>query len=118
MSTKKPVTEFTVVRKRWRRGIEFRNFLRDSSGKQCCLGFLARENGYLAKEIKGVGTLRYLNWRRTEYEPIAFAVCGVSKHLNDMAANLNDSTISTDEDKEEALIRLFGTEGITLNFVD
>jgi hypothetical protein len=55
----KPVTEFTIVRRRWRRGKQIEgkgSYLRnEKDGKMCCLGFYLEACGVPRAEINGRG---------------------------------------------------------------
>lgn len=115
-----PVKEFTISRRRWRRGEgDMGNYLRDSSGKQCCLGFLARANGWSAGDIKWHGTLRGLS-PLSDIDRDGWAAmdrCGLSAERHDRLVAINDDSSIREAVREQMLTEEFARAGITVRFV-
>ena len=107
--------KYTIDRTKWLRGEgdEKSLLLRMQDGKMCCLGQVSLQCGVSENEILGKSVLshlqrieRYPEWLRT-----AFGDRG-------RAMNLNDSTATSDADKESALTALFAKHGDELEFVN
>lgn len=130
--------KFTVKRSEWLRwgesllpdGSLGSCLYRSSDGKKCCLGFLALEAGCTLNDIRDVGSPENLFCRSkikitglTTLSPHPFMhairreeyhteVCKSILHTNDT------SSIESDEQREEELMKLFQELGVEVIFVD
>jgi len=110
----------TIKRSQWLRGIGgIKSFLRDPDfpHKQCCIGFVLKAEGRTDIEItnKRVYTHVLLD------DAQALHIINIDRRDKFQEADLyfiNDSTSTTDEEKEKAIITNLGVLGYEVIFID
>lgn len=107
---------FTVKRSMWVRSKGkqvFNSGLRTDNGKQCCMGFLAKQHGYTNEEI---------SFREYLYElkasDVVFNEEISSPAIQEDIAKLNDDPCDNPKRREAKLKKLFASVGYDVTFVD
>ena len=115
---KKELKEVVIKRSRWHWNTEgrvcFESALRLENGKQCCLGFLCRAEGYKAKEIIGVGFPSGLVGLRSTVPFPAILLGDLEKKIT----LVNDGPAKSEPAREKKIARLFKRAGYLATFVD
>lgn len=105
------VKTFVVKRSQWLRGTG-EGFLRNTSGMQCCLGFVGRQCGIKAKDMRSVEMpYNLLDGLSAKYPTL-------SKGSWDEFAKVNDAQDVTDRVREKDLKALAKKRGFRFKFVD
>ena len=107
------ITELVIDRKLWGTGA-----MLNRDGTMCCLGHLSKACGVPENEMRyedGIGNISFpkLTWIN-KYDLNSWAVDSIEMSE---AAQINDSKLIPDSQKEIELIQLFKDNGITLSFV-
>lgn len=108
----------TINRKRWLRGTGD-GFLRNGSGKQCCLGFVCRDFGMKARDIfdhalpddvdeyqKKLPEWLWTSGSNTD--------CGKAAEIND---SLIGNKVKSERDRESKIKEIFARNGLRAKFV-
>lgn len=111
-----------IKRSKWLRGEteEDSQLLSPNTGKMCCLGFLARQCGYTAKDIKGILTPEDVA-NTSKFIPRLIKVNeGVFNNtkLCNTFMDINDASEITDYQREKRLIKWFKHLKVDASFVD
>lgn len=109
-----------INKRRWGRG-DTGGYLRDSNGKQCCLGFLSRACGFSPDEITNEGMISSLS---CEGHPAAEKIPprlfkGINQNCTNLEtklAEINDNPETSDEFKEKEITRLMKLMGVNVTF--
>ena len=105
-----------VSRRRWWRGHGpgfGKNYLRNTDGKMCCLGFACRVFGARSKDIVGQGMPRDVDTDLFIGTPL-----GNDKQITlQQLAHINDEAQLTASERERELKRIGKTIGIDFTFV-
>lgn len=121
--------KLTIIRSRWLRGNPHSSFLRDSLGRQCCMGFLASACGIDSRSLEGQSYFSELEedeWAKLpeKLRPIP-ATDSTETHRRMLDTTLaqgiykkNDSYAITHEQREEDLTILLKNVGIEVTFAD
>ena len=114
------VTEFTIDRKTWLRGMNTdESVLLDGDGRQCCLGFYSSACGVASSGIAGRSfpssirpRLQEMSWLfEWDHETTEGAI-------EDTLTTVNDRSTIEDSEREETITRYFADQGITVNFIN
>lgn len=127
--------KLVIDRKQWRRGPQTQvikeydpTSLLCKDGTKCCLGFYALQCGFQPEQIKGMGDPTEVSvdynespkdWEKlvTFYEDDEYGTFStLSTDLTNGAIDINDSDKLSEEEREKALIKLFATDGIEVEF--
>lgn len=100
-----------ISRRRWLRGTD-KGTLRNSHGKQCCLGFVCREYGLKAKDIKGIDIPSSLSLILNPDLPEWLLE---SKDVN-LAVEANDDVSLSDRQREKEIRVIFARNGLRAVF--
>ena len=117
---KKALLDVIVSKKRWCRGLGCVRsaLLCETSGKMCCIGFMARACGLKPKNIRGMAGLEDLPADAQNKSPlIKTAVENKEEHLTD-AYMINDSEALTDKERIKALKPIGRKLGVNFTFAD
>ena len=104
------ITELVIDRARWGT-----TALLNTDGTMCCLGFLSRACGVPYEQMLNVSFPRY-GWANEFGVNIEFVAELTADRVHRLAAEINDNTNYSKEQKETMLIDLFAKNGITLSF--
>jgi hypothetical protein len=111
----------TIKRKKWLHGegTSDSGLLRESDGKMCCLGFLARQRGARNKYILGVRTPCELTSRGHQQLKNLVVDAYDEKHtkIGDKLMERNDEEYMTDAKREKLLTTLFKRIKVRVKFV-
>lgn len=113
--------DLVIDRTKWLRGGKEDSLLLSAdSGKMCCLGFLARQCGYSAKDIRGFATpssmgktsklipgLVKTEWGGVHNTPLCYRLI-----------DINDNLKLSDSQREKRLTRWFKHLKVDVSFVD
>ncbi len=127
------VTEFTIKRSGWMRGVKWGSVLLvservDHRGKRCCMGYLASACQVPDDYLSGVSLFGFLPVDQTSKLPSLLrptlrdeAVAGLTHDETGLAGQIytiNDNDKITEQEREARLTDLFKQAGLTVHFED
>ena len=110
--------KLTIERKRWLRGDDGeKSRLLTHGGTMCCLGFFARACGYSEEEILDVSTP--LGTTEARWPAWIFRAED-NGHSQDVfrLISVNDSSVTSEAERERVIAATFAKHGVEVEFVD